>query len=210
MDAIYEADADDVAWHTVLSPFSSVTHLHLSQPLRFKILSCLLNDARRAVRLAVIDPTQSFILLPLLALLDTSSELEGSFTSTKESATQKSDDLLNSPAVRPSPLISSPSPKAISLTNKSLFDSASQKYNDLLNSPAVRSSPPIPSPKAVSPTKDPKFFKGSQHLSPQIPSRSMQNKSRDFRPSQIMQRQLSPPLELSDLLQGPRTHTNHF
>jgi hypothetical protein len=77
MDAIYEADADDVAWHTVLSPFSSVTHLHLSQPLRFKILSCLLNDARRAVRLAVIDPTQSFILLPLLALLDTSSELEG-------------------------------------------------------------------------------------------------------------------------------------
>lgn len=77
MDAIYEADTDDVSWHTVLSPFSSVTHLHLSQPVRFKILSCLLTDVRRAVRLAVIDPTQSFILLPLLALLDTSSELEG-------------------------------------------------------------------------------------------------------------------------------------
>jgi hypothetical protein len=77
MDAMYEADTDDASWHTVLSPFPSVTHLHLSQPLRLKILSCLLNDTRRAIRLAVIDPTQSFILLPLLALLDTSSELEG-------------------------------------------------------------------------------------------------------------------------------------
>lgn len=77
MDAIYGADTDDVLWHTVLSPFSSVTHLHLSQPLRFKILSCLLNNARRAIRLAGIDPTQSFILLPLLSILDTSSEPDG-------------------------------------------------------------------------------------------------------------------------------------
>ncbi|KAG1773222.1 hypothetical protein EV702DRAFT_1201104 [Suillus placidus] len=103
------------------------------------------------------------------------------FTNTKESAVRKRDDLLNSPAVRHSPPIASPSPKAISptdgpkffagvtrvdgkdgsaLANKSLSDSATQKYKDLLNSPAVCPSPPIPSPKAVSPAKDRKFFAG--------------------------------------------------
>ncbi|KAG1773270.1 hypothetical protein EV702DRAFT_1048351 [Suillus placidus] len=97
------------------------------------------------------------------------------FTNTKESAVQKRDDLLNSPAVRHSPPIASQSPKAISpidgpkffagvtrvdgkdgsaLANKSLSDSATQKFKDLLNVPNDAL------PKAVSPAKDRKFFAG--------------------------------------------------
>ncbi|KAG2742154.1 hypothetical protein P692DRAFT_20821868 [Suillus brevipes Sb2] len=77
VDPVYQVDIDDASWHAILSPFSSASHLHLTQPLRLSILSCLVDDARRALRLAAIDPTQSSILLPLLDLLDISSEVEG-------------------------------------------------------------------------------------------------------------------------------------
>ncbi|KAG2746652.1 hypothetical protein P692DRAFT_20876050 [Suillus brevipes Sb2] len=79
IDPAHQAHIDEASWESILSLFPLATHIHITQPLRFSVLSCLLSNALQALRLATDNLVQSYILLPHLTLLDTSpddSELE--------------------------------------------------------------------------------------------------------------------------------------